>query len=102
VTSDFAPEVAKYNFGSVRAYCFAPLAMQLVNAGTILYYECKIHRITLTAENDCFCERMQRCNKFVTAGQLASSARAQIATKYTLNDSQFIGTKGDGSLLKVK
>jgi len=34
MTSDFAPEVAKYPkssyFGSVRAYCFAPLAVQLV------------------------------------------------------------------------
>jgi len=39
MTSDFVPEVAKYpksspkhmnNFGSVWAYCFAPLTMQLV------------------------------------------------------------------------
>jgi len=33
MTLDFIPEVAKYaksNFGSVRAYCFAPLAMHLV------------------------------------------------------------------------
>ena len=30
-TSDFALEVAKYNFENVRAHCFAPLAMQLVD-----------------------------------------------------------------------
>ena len=30
MTSYFAPEVAKYNFGSVRVYCFTPLVMQLV------------------------------------------------------------------------
>jgi len=39
MTSDFAPEVAKYlqsssNFGNVRVYCFAPLAMHLVSVFT--------------------------------------------------------------------
>jgi len=41
-TSDFAPEVVKYPkssyFGSVRAYCFAPLAMQLVTRATLWRY----------------------------------------------------------------
>ena len=40
MASDFAPEVAKYprgspkpqNFGRVRAYCFAPLEMQVVTS----------------------------------------------------------------------
>jgi len=56
MTSDFALEVAKYppqknlpkhqNFGRVRTYCFALLAMQLVSIAMSMSVVCLSARIT--------------------------------------------------------
>jgi len=44
MTSDFAPEVAKYpsaTISGVQTYCFAPLAMQFVFVTTCMFDMCK-------------------------------------------------------------
>jgi len=82
MTSDFAPEVAKYPkssyFGSVRACCFALLAMQLVDC-ELLAISVELFCVIVCSVNRLIVLLLNMHNSFVVVNTAAMVLKMTIA-----------------------